>query len=130
MDVWPALKEMVYSFIVHAHLIPEKMKKNIKWLIGKKEAECIQLDISDYNGITEIDFEGFLDMAFYPDKVRGEGFFMSAIRKTNQHEKAQSKSHKKPNSRRIKLMLKSQIDGLIFIQQNYKMGRWTFRCSV
>jgi 16S rRNA C967 or C1407 C5-methylase (RsmB/RsmF family)/NOL1/NOP2/fmu family ribosome biogenesis protein len=95
MDVWPALKEngiLVYSTCTFN---PGENEENIKWLIGKKEAECIQLDISDYNGITEIDFEGIFGYGFYPDKVRGEGFFMSAIRKTNQHEKAQSKSHKK-----------------------------------
>src|SRR5664280_2213440 len=95
MNIWPALKEnglLVYSTCTFN---PGENEENIKWLIGKKEAECIQLDISDYNGITEIDFEGIFGYGFYPDKVRGEGFFMSAIRKTNQHEKAQSKSHKK-----------------------------------
>jgi 16S rRNA C967 or C1407 C5-methylase (RsmB/RsmF family)/NOL1/NOP2/fmu family ribosome biogenesis protein len=99
MDVWPALKEngiLVYSTCTFN---PGENEENIKWLIGKKEADCIQLDISDYKGIIEIDFEGIFGYGFYPDKVKGEGFFISAIRKTGYQEKTQFKSQKKTELR-------------------------------
>jgi NOL1/NOP2/fmu family ribosome biogenesis protein len=99
MDVWPALKEngiLVYSTCTFN---PGENEENIKWLIGKKEAVCIQLDISDYKGIIEIDFEGIFGYGFYPDKVKGEGFFISAIRKTCHQERTQFISQKKTELR-------------------------------
>jgi 16S rRNA C967 or C1407 C5-methylase (RsmB/RsmF family)/NOL1/NOP2/fmu family ribosome biogenesis protein len=95
MDVWPALKEngiLVYSTCTFN---PGENEENIRWFIGKKEAECIQIDLSDFKGIMEIDFEGIFGYGFYPDKVRGEGFFISAIRKTCQQEKTQPERQRK-----------------------------------
>jgi len=82
MDVWPSLKEngiMIYSTCTFN---PGENEKNIKWLTGKHEAETLKLDISDYNGITEIDFEGIYGYGFYPGLIRGEGLFISVLRKT------------------------------------------------
>jgi len=81
MDVWPALKEngiMVYSTCTFN---PGENEENIKWLIDRKKAECVRLDISAFEGITEIELEGVFGYGFYPDKIRGEGFFISAVRK-------------------------------------------------
>jgi NOL1/NOP2/fmu family ribosome biogenesis protein len=86
MNVWPALKEngiLVYSTCTFN---PGENEENLKWFIEKNEAECINLDISGFDGITEIDFEGISGYGFYPHKVRGEGFFISAIRKTGKQE--------------------------------------------
>jgi NOL1/NOP2/fmu family ribosome biogenesis protein len=81
MDIWPALREnglLIYSTCTFN---PGENEENIKWLISKNEAECIRLDINAFDGITEIDFQGIYGYGFYPDKVKGEGFFISAIRK-------------------------------------------------
>jgi 16S rRNA C967 or C1407 C5-methylase (RsmB/RsmF family)/NOL1/NOP2/fmu family ribosome biogenesis protein len=81
-DIWPALKEnglLIYSTCTFN---PGENEENIKWLIERKEAECVRLDISAFKGVTEIDFEGIFGYGFYPDKIKGEGFFISAIRKT------------------------------------------------
>jgi 16S rRNA C967 or C1407 C5-methylase (RsmB/RsmF family)/NOL1/NOP2/fmu family ribosome biogenesis protein len=99
MDVWPALKEngiLVYSTCTFN---PGENEENIKWLIGKNEAECLRLDISSFQGIQEIDFQGIYGYGFYPDKVRGEGFFISAIRKTGRGEKTHIKSHRRTEFR-------------------------------
>lgn len=96
MDVWPALSEngiLIYSTCTFN---PAENEENIKWFIGKNEAECLRLDISSFKGITEIDFQGILGYGFYPDKTRGEGFFISAIRKTSQQEKTRIKSQRNP----------------------------------
>jgi 16S rRNA C967 or C1407 C5-methylase (RsmB/RsmF family)/NOL1/NOP2/fmu family ribosome biogenesis protein len=95
MDVWPALKEngiLVYSTCTFN---PGENEENIRWFIGKKEAECIQMDLSNFKGIREIDFQGIFGYGFYPDKMRGEGFFISAIRKTCQQEMTQPKIKRK-----------------------------------
>ncbi len=81
MDIWPGLKEngiLIYSTCTFN---PGENEENIKWLTERNEAECIRLDTSLFNGITEIDFNGIYGYGFYPHKVRGEGFFISVVRK-------------------------------------------------
>jgi 16S rRNA C967 or C1407 C5-methylase (RsmB/RsmF family)/NOL1/NOP2/fmu family ribosome biogenesis protein len=95
MDIWPALKEnglLVYSTCTFN---PGENEENIKWLIGKKEAKCLRIDTSAFEGITEIDFEGIFGYGFYPGKVNGEGFFISAIRKTSTQETLKIKSQRR-----------------------------------
>jgi 16S rRNA C967 or C1407 C5-methylase (RsmB/RsmF family)/NOL1/NOP2/fmu family ribosome biogenesis protein len=95
MDVWPALKEngiLIYSTCTFN---PGENEENIKWLIGKNEASSLNIDLSEFNGITEIDFEGIFGYGFYPGQVRGEGFFIAAVRKTSNQEKLKIKSQKR-----------------------------------
>jgi len=95
MDIWPALKEngiLIYSTCTFN---PGENEENIKWLIENQEAECLRLNIVDYKGLTEIDFEGVDGYAFYPYKTRGEGFFISAVRKKGPQAKVYIKSQKK-----------------------------------
>jgi 16S rRNA C967 or C1407 C5-methylase (RsmB/RsmF family)/NOL1/NOP2/fmu family ribosome biogenesis protein len=99
MDVWPALKEnglLIYSTCTFN---PGENEENIKWLIDKHEAECVRIDISGFNGINEIDYRGIYGYGFYPDKTRGEGFFISAIRKKARQEKINVKVQKNPDLR-------------------------------
>lgn len=81
MDIWPALKEngtLIYSTCTFN---PGENEENIRWFMDRNEAESIKIDLNEFEGITEIDFQGIYGYGFYPDKVRGEGFFISAIRK-------------------------------------------------
>lgn len=95
LDIWPALKEngiLIYSTCTFNQ---GENEENIKWLTEKQEAECLSLDISGFEGITEIDFEGIHGYGFYPGKVRGEGFFISVIKKTGKQDRVHIKSQKK-----------------------------------
>jgi 16S rRNA C967 or C1407 C5-methylase (RsmB/RsmF family)/NOL1/NOP2/fmu family ribosome biogenesis protein len=101
IDVWPALKEngiLIYSTCTFN---PGENEENLKWLIEKKEAETIRIDVTDFEGITEIDFNGILGYGFYPGRVRGEGFFISVLRKTGKQEltsiRLQKKKELKPD---------------------------------
>jgi len=96
MDVWPALKEngiLVYSTCTFN---PGENEENIKWLIGKHEAENIRLNIAEFKGITEIDYQGVYGYGFFPDRIRGEGFFLSVIRKTGKQGMNYIKNQRKP----------------------------------
>ena len=86
MDIWPALKQ--YGILIYSTCTfnPGENEENIKWLIGKQEAESVRLNVMDFEGITEIDFHGIYGYGFYPGKVRGEGFFISVIRKTGKQD--------------------------------------------
>jgi 16S rRNA C967 or C1407 C5-methylase (RsmB/RsmF family)/NOL1/NOP2/fmu family ribosome biogenesis protein len=95
-DIWPALKEngiLIYSTCTFN---PGENEENIKWLISKHEVEIIRLNIAEFKGITEIDFQGIYGYGFYPGKIKGDGFFISVIRKTGKQEKRNAKSNKKP----------------------------------
>jgi 16S rRNA C967 or C1407 C5-methylase (RsmB/RsmF family)/NOL1/NOP2/fmu family ribosome biogenesis protein len=96
MDVWPALKEngiLVYSTCTFN---PGENEENIKWLTGKHKAEIVRLNIDEFKGITEIDYQGIYGYGLYPDKIRGEGFFLSVIRKTGKQAKNHIRSQRKP----------------------------------
>jgi 16S rRNA C967 or C1407 C5-methylase (RsmB/RsmF family)/NOL1/NOP2/fmu family ribosome biogenesis protein len=102
MDIWPALKEngvLIYSTCTFN---PAENEENIKWLTEKKEAESIGLNIDDFKGITEVDYQGIRGYGFYPDKVRGEGFFISAIRKKGKQETKNPASRRKPEMKPAK----------------------------
>ena len=86
MDVWPALKEngvLIYSTCTFN---PGENEENIKWLVDKHKAESVKMDVSDFIGIKEIDYQSIMGYGFYPDKIRGEGFFISLVRKTEKQE--------------------------------------------
>jgi 16S rRNA C967 or C1407 C5-methylase (RsmB/RsmF family)/NOL1/NOP2/fmu family ribosome biogenesis protein len=96
MDVWPALKEngiLIYSTCTFN---PGENEENIRWLLSRHEAECVRLEVTDFAGIAEIDYYGIYGYGFYPDKIMGEGFFISAIRKTAKQPAVQIRSQKKP----------------------------------
>jgi 16S rRNA C967 or C1407 C5-methylase (RsmB/RsmF family)/NOL1/NOP2/fmu family ribosome biogenesis protein len=107
MDVWPSLKEngiLVYSTCTFN---PGENEENIKWFTANTEAKCLKIDVSAFKSITEIDFQGIFGYGFYPDKVRGEGFFISAIRKGASQETKSIKSPRRsdliPSSNDIKI---------------------------
>ena len=96
MDIWPCLKEngiLIYSTCTFN---PGENEENIRWLTDRNEAECIRMDLKSFEGITEIDYHGIYGYGFYPDKVRGEGFFISAIRKKGKQEQIISENHRQP----------------------------------
>lgn len=94
-DVWPSLKQdgvLIYSTCTFN---PGENEKNIRWLTGKNDAESIIIDISDYKNVTEIDYEGIHGYGFHPGKIRGEGFFISALRKIQKQNEIAVRSKRK-----------------------------------
>ncbi len=99
MDVWPALKEngiLIYSTCTFN---PDENEENIRWLTGKHKAECLRMNIKAFPGITEIDYNGIFGYGFYPDKLKGEGLFITAIMKT---ESAPSRPPRSPRMDEIR----------------------------
>jgi 16S rRNA C967 or C1407 C5-methylase (RsmB/RsmF family)/NOL1/NOP2/fmu family ribosome biogenesis protein len=80
-DVWPSLKEggiIIYSTCTFN---PSENEENIKWFADLTGALSLQLDISKYDGILEINYKGITGYGFYPGKIKGEGLFFSVCRK-------------------------------------------------
>jgi 16S rRNA C967 or C1407 C5-methylase (RsmB/RsmF family) len=99
-SAWDTLKTdgiLVYSTCTFN---PAENEHNIRWLLGKNQAEVVRLDISGFEGITEIDHEGIYGYGFHPGKIRGEGLFIAVIRKKSAGGERFKKS-KKGNDQQI-----------------------------
>lgn len=86
-DIWPALKEngiLIYSTCTFN---PAENEENIKWLNSYFPAVCSKTDISSFPGVTEIEYEGITGYSFLPDRIKGEGFFVSVIVKNERSDR-------------------------------------------
>lgn len=81
-DIWPSLKPggvLIYSTCTYNL---EEDEKNIEWLSQQNDVESIRIPVSSDWGVREIEYNGLYAYKFFPHHVKGEGFFISAIRKT------------------------------------------------
>lgn len=114
MDIWPALKEdglLIYSTCTFN---PDENEKNIRWLMEQHKAESISLDISEFHGIAEIDYNGINGYGFYPDKILGNGFFTSVLRKLEKEESITFRSNGKSENSVTKNDIKVASDWTSF----------------
>jgi 16S rRNA C967 or C1407 C5-methylase (RsmB/RsmF family)/NOL1/NOP2/fmu family ribosome biogenesis protein len=81
-NIWPALKENGILIFSTCTFNPGENETNVKWLVSMNQAEAVDLDISEFDGIEKIDHQGITGYGFYPGKIKGEGLFVSVIRKT------------------------------------------------
>jgi len=80
-DVWPALNENGILIFSTCTFNPGENEENIKWLVSSHQAESLELDLSEFPEIAKIDFQGIKGYGFYPGRIKGEGLFVSVIRK-------------------------------------------------
>lgn len=97
----------------------------IQSLLEEGGWESVQINISEYSGLTERIVEGantIFGYHLYPNKIEGEGFFISALRKTEDAESNWPKVMKNVNfaDKKSKLSLSNYIDSIQFdfIQHN------------
>jgi 16S rRNA C967 or C1407 C5-methylase (RsmB/RsmF family)/NOL1/NOP2/fmu family ribosome biogenesis protein len=94
-DIWPALNENGILIFSTCTFNPGENEANIKWLVSKYQAEAVELGVSEFNGITRIDHEGKIGYGFYPGRIKGEGLFVSVIRKSGNPGKMTAGTRKK-----------------------------------
>lgn len=76
-DAWDALKTdgiLIYSTCTYNR---EENENTVNWICSELGAELLKIDCSAFPGI-EISDAGY---RFYPHRIQGEGFFISAMRK-------------------------------------------------
>ena len=79
MDVWDTLKKdgiLIYSTCTYNK---EENEENVSWMENELGAELLRLNTEAFPEITVSD-KGY---RFFPHKTRGEGFFLSVLRKTS-----------------------------------------------
>jgi len=101
-DIWYCLKPggiLIYSTCTYN---PSENEDNIANFAKENDAEVLQLVPPELWGITTIEIAGGSGLAFYPHLTKGEGFFVTAVRKTEGKEH-KSFSKKEKNTNPIKL---------------------------
>jgi 16S rRNA C967 or C1407 C5-methylase (RsmB/RsmF family)/NOL1/NOP2/fmu family ribosome biogenesis protein len=93
-DIWPCLREngiLIYSTCTYNTLENEE---NLHWLKQHHDAEFLSLETSPDWGVETIGDHGIRGYRFYPHRVKGEGFFLSVIRKKEAQQEYQFKKTK------------------------------------
>ena len=81
-DIWPSLKNGGYLIYSTCTFNPAENEENLKWLAKNNSIESIRIPIEESWGVQEIETEGLFGYRFLPHQVKGEGFFLTLIRKT------------------------------------------------
>lgn len=121
-QVWPALKQngiLIYSTCTYNK---NENERNLVSLIESDKAESIKLKVGSDWGVQEIEDRGVIGYQCFPHKVKGEGFFFSVIRKTEEEDEIGIRSKKifEFPPRKITDRLSSWFkkpDGVAFISQ-------------
>lgn len=115
-DVWNALKTdgiLVYSTCTYNR---EENEENVAWICDELGAELLDLETGIFPEITVT--EG--GYRFYPHKTRGEGFFLSVLRKTAETKGA----HRSKKSDRKANGINQKINNIPLIRLK-EQERWT-----
>lgn len=95
-DSWPALKTggiLIYSTCSYS---AEEDEEIMDWIVKDLGAEHCSLQLQEnWNIIETLTDDGNKGYRFWPDKVKGEGFFMACFRKTADAEESPLKAGKK-----------------------------------
>jgi 16S rRNA C967 or C1407 C5-methylase (RsmB/RsmF family)/NOL1/NOP2/fmu family ribosome biogenesis protein len=111
-DAWDALKQdgvLIYSTCTYNR---EENEETVQWICNELGAEFLPLDCSAFNGI---EFSGF-GYRFYPHRIKGEGFFIAAMRKT---AASPAPARIKTDLRKLKLQLSQRMTTALIPANNF-----------
>ena len=102
-SVWDSLKTdgiLVYSTCTFNR---EENEENVRWICDELGADLLGMDLNGNQQITATDY-GY---RFYPHKTKGEGFFLSVLRKNSVTRSVQN--NKRDDKKNIKNVTKSNV---------------------
>ncbi len=83
-DAWPALKDNGVLIYATCSYSKEEDEERVDQLIRDHQAQSIPIPIQDDWGIVKISTElGASVYRFFPDKIKGEGFSLACLKKTD-----------------------------------------------
>ncbi len=93
-DVWPALKTNGVLIYCTCTYNQQENEENLRWLQEQHDVESITLNIDKSWRIETIEDGNIKGYRFYPHQVKGEGFFLSALRKIEVQQELRIKTKK------------------------------------
>lgn len=103
-DVWPALKEngiLIYSTCTYNE---NENEANLNTLAAEHNVEFVSLNLKPEWNIETISSNDAIGYRFYPHRIKGEGFFISAMIKNGNAERVKLKSGLKFNAPSSKII--------------------------
>ena len=90
MDSWPALKPgglLIYSTCTFN---PSENEENVSWFMEHAGAESLTVELPEGSPVVAVSCGNAEGYGFHPGRVKGDGFFIAAIRKPpeSQHDQA------------------------------------------
>lgn len=82
MEAWPALRPggiMIYSTCTFN---PAENEENVSWLMEQTGAESLAVDLPDGSPVVPVRHGKAEGYGFHPGRIKGDGFFIAAIRKS------------------------------------------------
>lgn len=111
-DVWPALKKdgvLIYSTCTYNE---KENEQNLNWLMANEGAVPIPIECDLQWGIEQSMLHNAIGYRFYPHRIRGEGFFIAALRKeTGEEQHIKSKRKLETTSKNISGRLREWLHG-------------------
>ena len=127
-DVWNALKPnglLIYSTCTYNR---EENEDNVKWVRDELGADILPVEIKEEWGISPSYDKDIPAYHFFPHKVKGEGFFISVLRKNEDEVVSVSPKKRKDKEKRSKIELSSDIRNYITDQVTFtfysKNDKW------
>ena len=96
-DIWDSLRPggvLIYSTCTYNALENEA---NLKWLSEQYDIEPIDIDLEPGWGFKQVEDSGFSGFHAYPHQVKGEGFYITAVRKIAGKHSSSPKIKKRHN---------------------------------
>lgn len=85
-EIWPTLKEngiLIYSTCTYSQ---KENYESVASFINNKRAKNLLLATDPAWGVTETEYQNVTGYQFFPHSVKGEGFFISVIQKTEKED--------------------------------------------
>jgi 16S rRNA C967 or C1407 C5-methylase (RsmB/RsmF family)/NOL1/NOP2/fmu family ribosome biogenesis protein len=122
-DVWPSLKENGILIYCTCTYNESENETNLAWLQKEHAIDFLNLQIDKQWGVEEVRMERVIGYRFFPHRVKGEGFFISVMRKQEPQNPFRFKIKKSLTvpSKKVEEVVQwwlSQPDKIKFFQHN------------
>jgi NOL1/NOP2/fmu family ribosome biogenesis protein len=122
-DIWSSLKKdgiLIYSTCTYNSFENEE---NLRWAKEQFDIEFLPIKTTSEWGVEEVKDKGVIGYHCYPHKVKGEGFFISIMRKTSDentvHIKIKNKIFQTPTSK-----IKETLNQWILSSEKKQLLQW------